>query len=86
MGLAIAGVSEFSVGAREIVARVRARIAERHGLTPEAVLSSHAPPAVAARHEWLRVVRDSWDLSASATGRLCGVNHTTVLLATRGVS
>lgn len=32
----LAGVSEFSPAARLLVARVRARIAERHGLTPEA--------------------------------------------------
>lgn len=42
-----------------------------------------ARPAVAARHAWLRVVRDSWALSAAATGRLCGVDHTTVLAAVR---
>lgn len=78
--------SEFSATAHELVARVRARIAERRGLTSEAVQTSNARPAVAARHEWLRVVRDSWDLSAAATGRLCGVDHTTVLQASRGAS
>jgi hypothetical protein len=83
MGLAIAGVSEFSVGARELVAQERARIAARCGLTPEAVQTSNAPAAVAARYEWLRVVRDTWALSASATGRLCGVDHSTVLQASR---
>lgn len=78
--------SEFSATAHELVARVRARIAERRGLTSEAVRSSRSRAAVEARREWLRVVRDSWYLSAAATGRLCGVNHTTVLLASRGAS
>ena len=75
--------SEFDDRSRELALKVRARIAERSGLTAEAVLRSNARPAVAARHAWLRAVRDTWDLSAAATGRLCGVDHTTVLAAAR---
>lgn len=78
-----APVSEFDDRSHELAAKVRARIAARSGLTAEAVLRSNARPAVAARHVWLRVVRNTWDLSAAATGRLCGVDHTTVLAAAR---
>jgi chromosomal replication initiation ATPase DnaA len=81
-----AAASEFDAASHELAARVRARIAARCGLTAEAVLRSNARPAVAARHVWLRVVRDTWDLTAAATGRLCGVDHTTVLAAVRRVS
>ena len=66
-----------------LVDAVLASTARRHGLEPETVRRARTGPAVRARSEWLVLVRDTWALSASDTGRLCGVDHTTVLAACR---
>lgn len=74
---------EWGDAARASAARVLASCAAREGITPEAARRMHTPEATRARRAWLRLVRDSWALSASATARLCGVDHTSVLLACR---
>lgn len=74
---------EWSDAARESAARVLASCAAREGITPEAARRLHTPSAVRARRDWIRLVRASWDLSASATARLCGVDHASVLVACR---
>jgi chromosomal replication initiation ATPase DnaA len=64
-----------------LVDRVLERVAKSHGLLASVVRSSNEPNAVAARHEWIVLVQDSWALSSVQTARLCGVDHTTVLYA-----
>ena len=79
-----AKVSERGTYSAETLALVDgllARCAARHGVTPEAARSRRTAPALAARYEWIRVLRDTWALSASETARLVGVDHTTVLYA-----
>ncbi len=73
--------SGYSASSLRIVSTVLERIAERYGLAVEAVRVSHTKEATAARREWLVVVQDSWALSAAETARVCGVDHTSVLLA-----
>lgn len=79
-----AKVSERGTYSAETLALVDgllAQCAARHGVTPEAARSRRTAPALAARYEWIRVLRDTWALSASETARLVGVDHTTVLYA-----
>ena len=71
----------YSADTMALVDGLLASCAARHGVTPEAARSRRTAPAVAARHEWIRVLRDTWALSASETARLVGVDHTTVLYA-----
>ena len=72
---------QYTAKTLALVDGLLARCAARHGVTPEAARSRRTAPAVAARHEWIRVLRDTWALSASETARLVGVDHTTVLYA-----
>lgn len=65
----------------KIVNRVLEQVAKAHGLLSWVVRTSREPNAVAARHEWIVLVQDSWALSSVQTARLCGVDHTTVLYA-----
>ena len=79
-----AKVSERGTYSAETLALVDgllAQCAARHGVTPEAARSRRTAPALAARYEWIRVLRDTWALSASETARMVGVDHTTVLYA-----
>ena len=73
--------SQYSAETLALVDGLLARCAARHGVTPEAARTRRTAPAVAARYEWIRVLRDSWALSASETARLVDVDHTTVLYA-----
>jgi chromosomal replication initiation ATPase DnaA len=54
-------------------------------VTVDAILSGERlRDTLRARHEWWRLVRDTWDLSYPQTGRLVGgVDHTTILNALR---
>lgn len=72
---------QYSPATLALVDGLLARCAARHGVTPEAARSRRTAPALAARYEWIRVLRDTWALSASETARLVGVDHTTVLYA-----
>jgi chromosomal replication initiation ATPase DnaA len=73
--------SQYTTETMALVEGLLARCAARHGVTPETARTRRTAPALAARHEWIRLLRDSWALTASETGRLCGVDHTTVLYA-----
>jgi SH3-like domain-containing protein len=68
-----------------VVRLVAESVAARYGVTVDAILSGERfPNTVRARHEWWRLVRDTWDLSYPETGRLVGgVDHTTILSALR---
>jgi hypothetical protein len=68
-----------------VVRRVAESVGARYGVTVGAILSGERfPNTVRARHEWWRLVRDTWDLSYPETGRLVGgVDHTTILSALR---
>ena len=68
-----------------VVRAVAESVAARHGVTVAAILSGERfRDAKRARHEWWRLVRDTWDLSYSETGRLVGgVDHTTIMSALR---
>lgn len=73
----------WSAAAVAIAERVLVGVAARHGLDVVTARRSNTPTAVTARREWLRLVRDTWALSNVETGRLCGVDATSVLLACR---
>lgn len=73
----------WSPAAVAIADRVLAGVAARYGLDVVTARRSNTPTAVTARREWLRLVRDTWALSNVETGRLCGVDATSVLLACR---
>ena len=60
---------------------LREWIAARHGVTPEAARRRRIPPAVAARHEWIRLLRDTWALTPSETARMVGMDYATVQYA-----
>ena len=84
VGRKAAKVSErgqYSAETLALVDGLLASCAARHGVTPEAARSRRTAPAVAARHEWIRVLRDSWALSASETARMVGMDHASVLYA-----
>jgi hypothetical protein len=68
-----------------VVRAVAESVAARHGVTVDAILSGERfPSTVRARHEWWRLVKDTWDLSYPETARLVGgVDHTSVLSALR---
>jgi hypothetical protein len=68
-----------------VVRHVAESVGARYGVTVDAILSGERfPNTVRARHEWWRLVRDTWDLSYPETGRLVGgVDHTSILSALR---
>ena len=68
-----------------VVRLVAESVGARYGVTVDAILSGERfPNTVRARHEWWRLVRDTWDLSYPETGRLVGgVDHTTIMSALR---
>ena len=68
-----------------VVRLVAESVAARYGVTVDAILSGERfRDTLRARHEWWRLVRDTWDLSYPETGRLVGgVDHTTILSALR---
>lgn len=77
-------VSERGQYAAETLALVDgllAKCAARHGVTPEAARRRRIPPAVAARHEWIRLLRDTWALTPSETARMVGMDYATVQYA-----
>ena len=60
VGRKAAKVSErgqYSAETLALVDGLLASCAARHGVTPEAARSRRTAPAVAARHEWIRVLR-----------------------------
>lgn len=73
--------SGFSASTHRLVEELLGSVAARHGLAPDAVRRARTPQATQARYEWIVLLQDSWALTASDTGRLCGVDHGTVLLA-----
>lgn len=73
--------SGFSASSLLMVDRVLEKIVARCGLTVWHARNSRTKEATAARREWLVVVQDTWALSSVETSRLCGVDHTSVLLA-----
>jgi|HubBroStandDraft_1064217.scaffolds.fasta_scaffold288780_1 hypothetical protein len=68
-----------------VVRSVAVKIAFRYGITLRALVGNErVRHTVRARHEWWRLVRDTWDLSYPETARLVGgVHHTTVMAALR---
>jgi chromosomal replication initiation ATPase DnaA len=54
-------------------------------VTLDAILSGERfPNTVRARHEWWRLVKDTWDLSYPETARLVGgVDHSSIVSALR---
>jgi hypothetical protein len=70
-----------------VVRAVAESVAARYGITLEAILSGERfRHTVRARHEWWRLVKDTWDLSYPETGRLVGgVDHTTIMSALRAL-
>ena len=72
---------QYSPATLALVDGLLARCAARHGVTPEAARSRRTAPALAARYEWIRVLRDTWALSASETARMVGMDHASVLYA-----
>ena len=68
-----------------VVRLVAESVAARYGVTVDAILSGERfRDTVRARHEWWRLVRDTWDLSYPETGRLVGgVDHTSIMSALR---
>jgi hypothetical protein len=68
-----------------VVRLVAESVAARYGVTVDAILSGERfRDTLRARHEWWRLVRDTWNLSYPETGRLVGgVDHTTILSALR---
>jgi Bacterial dnaA protein helix-turn-helix len=68
-----------------VVRAVAKSVADRYGITVDAMLSGErVAHTVRARHEWWRLVKDTWDLSYPETGRLVGgVDHTTIMTALR---
>jgi hypothetical protein len=68
-----------------VVRAVLKSVAERYGVTVDAVLSGERfPNTVRARHEWWRLVKDTWNLSYPETARLVGgVDHTSIMSALR---
>lgn len=73
--------SQYTTETMALVDGLLARCAARHGVTPETARTRRTAPAVAARHEWIRLLRDSWALSASETARMVGMDHASVLYA-----
>ena len=64
------------------VERLLVTVSVRHGLSPAEVRGRcRKSRVVAARHEWWRLVVDSWGLSWAEAARLFGVDHTTVMCA-----
>jgi len=68
-----------------VVRAVAESVAARYGVTVDAMLSGERfRDTLRARHEWWRLVKDTWDLSYPETGRLVGgVDHTSILSALR---
>jgi hypothetical protein len=68
-----------------VVRAVAESVAARYGVSVDAMLSGERfRDTVRARHEWWRLVKDTWDLSYPETGRLVGgVDHTTIMSALR---
>jgi hypothetical protein len=68
-----------------VVRHVAESVAAHYGVSVDAILSGERfRDAVRARHEWWRLVHDTWDLSYPETGRLVGgVDHTTIMSALR---
>jgi hypothetical protein len=68
-----------------VVRAVAESVAARYGVTVDAMLSGERfRDTVRARHEWWRLVKDTWDLSYPETGRLVGgVDHTSIMSALR---
>jgi Bacterial dnaA protein helix-turn-helix len=68
-----------------VVRSVAVKIAFRYGITLRALVGNErVRHTVRARHEWWRLVRDTWDLSYPETARLVGgVHHTSVMAALR---
>jgi Bacterial dnaA protein helix-turn-helix len=66
-----------------VVRAVAEKVAFRYGISLHAIVGDErVRNTVRARHEWWRLVRDTWDLSLSETARLVGgVDHTTVMSA-----
>lgn len=84
VGRKAAKVSErgqYSAETLSLVDGLLVQCAARHGVTPEAARRRRIPPAVAARHEWIRLLRDSWGLSVSETARMVGMDYATVQYA-----
>lgn len=75
---------EWGPEALALVARVLEGVERRYGVT--GCRGGRVGVQVRARREWIRLVRDSWGLSLHEAAGLCGVDHTTVMLACREVS
>lgn len=73
--------TQYTAKTLALVDGLLAQCAARHGVTPEAARSRRTAPALAARYEWIRVLRDTWALSASETARMVGMDHASVLYA-----
>jgi hypothetical protein len=68
-----------------VVRLVAESVAARYGVSVDAILSGERfRDTVRARHEWWRLVKDTWDLSYPEMGRLVGgVDHTSIMSALR---
>jgi hypothetical protein len=68
-----------------VVRAVAESVAARHGVSVEAMIRGERfRRTVRARHEWWRLVKDTWDLSYPETGRVVGgVDHTSIMYALR---
>jgi hypothetical protein len=68
-----------------VVRAVAESVGARYGVSVDAMLSGERfRDTVRARHEWWRLVKDTWDLSYPETGRLVdGVDHTSIMSALR---
>lgn len=71
----------YTAEALALVDGLLASVAARHGVTLLAARSRRIPAAVAARHEWLRLLRDTLALPVSEVARLTGVDYASVQYA-----
>lgn len=71
----------YTAEALALVDGLLVSVAARHGVTLLAARSRRIPAAVAARHEWLRLLRDTLALPVSEVARLTGVDYASVQYA-----
>lgn len=83
----LSGLVPTEVRPKHMLAPVEAvlvSVSRKHGVSAIDVANGVREKAVVvARHEWIRLVKDSWNLSLSATARLVGFDHTTVIYAVK---
>ena len=68
----------YSADTMALVDGLLAKCAARHGVTYEAARGRRLARCVAARNEWLRLLKDTWALSISETARMAGMDYTSV--------